>query len=77
MALKAGKPSTQKTQKELAIEAVQKIEDIVVQKTKRFNVDIPEQLHRAMKVQAAKEGLQLNAITIKLFQEYLSNSSKD
>lgn len=79
MALKAGKPTTQKTQKELAIEAVQQVVDSSEQKpkTKRFNVDLPESLHRAIKIQSAREGVQLNAMTIRLFEEYLSKVSKE
>lgn len=79
MALKAGKPTTLKTQKELAIEAVQQVDDTPVQKvrTQRFNVDIPESLHKEMKIQAAKEGIKLNALAIRIFEEYLSEVSKD
>jgi predicted HicB family RNase H-like nuclease len=79
MALKAGKPTTLKTQKELAIEAVQKVDDAPVQKvkTQRFNVDIPDSLHKEMKIQAAKEGIKLNALAIRIFEEYLSKVSKD
>lgn len=79
MVLKAGKPTTLKTQKELAIEAVQQVDDTPVQKvkTQRFNVDIPESLHKNMKIQAAKEGIKLNALAIRIFEEYLSNVSKD
>ena len=39
---------------------------------KRFNVDIPETLHRDIKIQAAKEGIALNELTARLFNEYLS-----
>lgn len=75
MALKAGKPTTLKTQKELAIAAVQDqdTETETAQKTKmqRFNVDIPEELHSAIKIQAIKEGIKLNTLTIKIFEAYL------
>ena len=77
MVLKAGKPSTVK---ELAIEAVKQTDDMVETikpKTKRFNVDIPETLHRDIKIQATKEGIALNELTIRLFKEYLSKVSKD
>jgi len=68
-----GRPSTRK---EKAIKAVQ--EDVVVaEKTKRFNVDIPETLHTSMKIQAAKEGVNLNTLTKRLFNEYLSKVSSD
>jgi predicted HicB family RNase H-like nuclease len=79
MVLKAGKPTTLKTQKELAIEAVQQVDDTPVQKvkTQRFNVDIPDSLHKEMKIQAAKEGIKLNALAIRIFEEYLSEVSKD
>ena len=75
MALKAGKPTTLKTQKELAIAAVQDqdTETETAQKTKmqRFNVDIPEELHSAIKIQAIKEGVKLNTLAIKIFEAYL------
>jgi predicted HicB family RNase H-like nuclease len=74
MALKAGKPTTLKTQRELAIEAVQQIDDVLIQKekTQRFNVDIPLSLHKEMKIKATKEGVKLNALAIRIFEEYLS-----
>jgi|GEM_PF-611340 len=77
MALKAGKPSTLKTQKELAIAAVQELDTETAEKTKmqRFNVDIPETLHSAIKIQAIKEGVKLNALTIKIFEAYLQQQT--
>lgn len=75
--LKAGKPTTEKNQKEKAIEAVKITDDIQKPKMRRFNVDIPETLHRAIKVQAAKEGVKLNELTAKLFEVYLSKISKN
>jgi len=80
MALKAGKPTTAKSQKDLAMEAVKNTDDtqeINKAKTQRFNVDIPETLHRAIKMQAAKEGIKLNVLTAKLFEEYLSKVLKE
>jgi predicted HicB family RNase H-like nuclease len=75
--LKPGRPSA-KTAKELAIEAVQDIADVsslpVKVKMQRFNVDIPAELHRAMKIQATQEGLKLNELTIKIFQAYLGKA---
>ena len=41
-------------------------------KIKRFNLDIAETLHRDIKMQAVKEGVALNELTAKLFNEYLS-----
>lgn len=79
MALKAGKPTTLKSQKELAIEAVKEIdeEQSKVEKLQRFNVDIPESLHKDMKIQAVREGVKLNTLTIRIFKEYLSKVSKE
>lgn len=79
MALKAGKPTTAK---ERAIEAMKQVDDespsnaAVKTKTKRFNADIPEELHRAMKTQSAQEGITLNELAIRIFNEYLSKVSK-
>jgi predicted HicB family RNase H-like nuclease len=74
MALKAGKPTTAK---ERAMEAVKNTDDIAETKpkTKRFNVDIPETLHRDIKIQATKEGIALNELTARLFNEYLSKTT--
>jgi predicted HicB family RNase H-like nuclease len=80
MALKAGKPTTAKTAKELAMAAVKNTDDAQdTQKAKmqRFNVDIAETLHREIKIQAAKEGIKLNVLTARLFEEYLSKVSKE
>ena len=71
--LKAGKPTTAK---ERAIEAMKSVDDAPKPKMQRFNADIPEPLHRAMKMQAAKEGVALNVLAAKIFEEYLSKSSK-
>lgn len=77
MVLKAGKPTTAK---ERAIEAV-KVTDNTLDtgkpKMKRFNVDLSEELHRSIKSQAAKEGIALNELTARLFNEYLSKYSKE
>ncbi len=77
MALKAGKPTTLKTQKELAIEAVKNIDNEPIREIKmqRFNVDIPETLHRAIKIQAVREGMKLNTLTIQIFEEYLNRKT--
>ena len=71
--LKPGRPSKQSA-KDKAIASVQEVEVPTV-KTKRFNADIPEELHRDMKIQAAKEGVKLNSLTEKIFKEYLSKNS--
>lgn len=77
MVLKSGKPTTAK---ERAIEAVKSIDDVpdtAKPKMKRFNVDIPETLHRDIKIQAAKESTALNELTARLFNDYLSKLSKE
>ena len=40
--------------------------------SKRFNVELPEDMHRRLKAKAAENGLKLNQVAIKLFNEYLS-----
>ncbi|MGH7902100.1 MAG: toxin-antitoxin system HicB family antitoxin [Thermodesulfobacteriota bacterium] len=40
--------------------------------SKRFNVELPEGMHRRLKAKAAEHGLKLNKLAIKLFNEYLS-----
>jgi len=67
MSLTSGRPS----QKEKSIEAVR--EDII-EKTERLNVEMPTSLKRDFKIRAAQEGLKLNELTIKVFNEYLSKN---
>lgn len=77
--LGSGRPTT-KTQKEKSIDSVKEINLLDIkseEKMKRFNVDIPEKLHTAMKVQAAKDNVSLNVLTKMLFNEYLSKVSKE
>ena len=40
--------------------------------TKRFNVEIPEELHRAIKAQAGEEGRSMKALFLDAFEMYLS-----
>lgn len=75
--LKSGRPSTAKTQKEKALEAMQEVEAQEPIKMQRFNVDLPEELHRKIKIQAVKEGLKINGLAMKIFNEYLSKNSND
>jgi len=41
-------------------------------RAKRFNVNIPESLHRKLRIKVAKEGTTLSELAIRLFKEYLS-----
>jgi predicted HicB family RNase H-like nuclease len=71
MALGAGRPSRSTKEKSIA--------DVITdepEKTQRFNVDIPVSLHRKIKIQAVQEGVKLNELAIRLFEEYLSKISK-
>jgi predicted HicB family RNase H-like nuclease len=43
--------------------------------TKRFNVEIPEELHRAIKAQAGKEGRSMKDLFLDAFEMYLSQRS--
>jgi len=67
--LKTGRPS--KTTKDKSMEAVKEIDTPEIP-LKRFNADIPAELHTALKIQAAKDGIKLNELAIKAFNEYLS-----
>lgn len=40
--------------------------------TKRFNVEIPEELHRAIKAQAGKEGRSMKDLFLDAIETYLS-----
>jgi predicted HicB family RNase H-like nuclease len=72
MALGAGRPSRSIKEKSIADVKIDEPE-----KTQRFNVDIPVSLHRKIKIQAVQEGVKLNELAIRLFEEYLSKVSKE
>ena len=40
--------------------------------TKRFNVNMPESLHRELRVKVAEDGITMSELAIRLFKEYLS-----
>lgn len=42
--------------------------------TKRFNVEIPEELHRHIKAQAGREGRSMKAVFLDAIEMYLSRS---
>lgn len=75
--LKAGKPTTAKDRAIAAVKETEPMPEPIKAKTKRFNADLPEELHRAIKARAATEGVALNELTIKLFSEYLSKVSNE
>lgn len=70
--LKAGKPTTAKDRAIAAVKETDPTPEQSKAKLKRFNVDMPEELHRKIKAQAAKEGVSLNELTSRLFNEYLN-----
>ena len=51
------------------------LEDLKEPKS-RINGDIPRELHRRVKIQAANEGVSMTEILSKALNEYLSNHSK-
>ena len=70
--LKAGKPTTAKDRAIAAVKETESAPEPSKAKLKRFNVDMSEELHRKIKAQAAKEGISLNELTSRLFNEYLN-----
>lgn len=70
--LKAGKPTTAKDRAIAAVKETESAPEPSKAKLKRFNVDMSEELHRKIKAQAAKEGVSLNELTSRLFNEYLN-----
>ena len=75
--LKAGKPTTAKDRAIAAVKETESAPEPSKAKLKRFNVDMSEELHRKIKAQAAKEGVSLNELTSRLFNEYLSKVSNE
>jgi predicted HicB family RNase H-like nuclease len=52
-----------------------RVEEEEEKKTKRFNVEIPEELHRYIKTQAAREDRSMKAIFLDAMEMYLSKRS--
>ena len=75
--LKAGKPTTAKERALIAVKETDPAPEQGKAKQKRFNVDMPEDLHRQIKAQAANEGISLNELTSRLFNEYLRKVSNE
>jgi predicted HicB family RNase H-like nuclease len=46
-------------------------------KTKRFNAEIPASLHAALKKRAIDEGMHLNELAVRIFEEYLSKGRNE
>ena len=59
-----------------AVKNTDDAQDTQKAKMQRYNVDIPETLHRKIKIQAAKEGIKPNVLTARLFEDYLSKLQK-
>jgi hypothetical protein len=46
-------------------------------KTKRFNAEIPANLHAALKKRAIDEGMHLSELAVRIFEEYLSKGRNE
>lgn len=69
--LKAGSPRQQRSQKEVALEAVRKTDD--EPELKRLNVNLPAPLMNQLKGKVGLEGKKINEVVIQLIKDYLSN----
>ena len=45
--------------------------------TKRLNANVPESLHRAVKLEAARRGVDMKAIMVDALREYLPDYSDE
>ena len=61
--LKAHRPSKSKA-----------VEEVKKEETERLNIELPASLKRDLKIQAARDGVKLKDLTIRLINEYLSKS---
>jgi len=52
------------------------LEEAVKEETTRLNAIVPVNLHRQVKIQAAKEGSSITTLVIRALNEYLSKHSK-
>jgi predicted HicB family RNase H-like nuclease len=66
-------PKPKRTAKDDAIDAVTKPEK---PETQRLTMDIPKELHRAIKKQAIDEDIRINELAARLFSAYLDSLKK-
>jgi predicted HicB family RNase H-like nuclease len=60
-------------QTEKSNEARQQVEEAATEDTKRLNANVPEPLHRAVRMEAARRGVDMKTVMVEALTEYLPN----
>lgn len=58
-------------------EAQQQVERAAEEDTKRLNANVPESLHRAVRMEAARRGVEMKQVMMEALTEYLPNYSSE
>ncbi|PQJ26767.1 hypothetical protein BSZ35_19150 [Salinibacter sp. 10B] len=58
-------------------EAQEQSEKAAQEPTKRLNANVPESLHRAVRMEAARRGVEMKTVMVEALTEYLSNYSDE
>lgn len=56
-------------------EAQEQMEEAASEPTKRLNANVPESLHKAVRMEAARRGIEMKEIMVEALKEYLPNYS--
>jgi predicted HicB family RNase H-like nuclease len=64
-------------QREKSEAALQEEQRAREEPTKRLNANVPESLHRAVKLEAARRGVDMKAIMVDALREYLPSYSDE
>lgn len=64
-------------QTEKSEEAQQQVERAAEEDTKRLNANVPESLHKAVRMEAARRGIEMKQVMIEALTEYLPNYSSE
>ena len=64
-------------QTEASSEAQEQTEKASEEPTKRLNANVPESLHRAVRMEAARRGVDMKQIMVKALTGYLPNYSEE
>jgi len=64
-------------QTEKSTEAQEQEEKAAEEPTKRLNANVPESLHRAVRMEAARRGVEMKTVMVEALKEYLPNYSDE
>jgi predicted HicB family RNase H-like nuclease len=64
-------------QTEKSNEARQQVEEAATEDTKRLNANVPESLHRAVRMEAARRGVEMKQVMVEALTEYLPKYSDE